>query len=327
MNLGSISGACGDNAEAAACLRRAIELNPKTPPAVYVELGQAMAVLGERDAAIQALDWAVKHEPTPRSLVLLGELLQQVGRQQEGAATAASCGRIGSRFCRGARRARCGDAARGPARRGRGVLSQGDLARAGIAQAYNNLGQVLNLRQKWPEAIVVLNCAVELQPDLASAYHLLGDAFRGLDRPEGAITCYRRALDLDPNLQPAWDALGQLLLQRRDHAGATDALRRSASVQPTAANFISLGRSLGSFDQYDGALDAFRQAVRLAPESGDAHRWLAPRSGGAACSTTPSARFAARSASTRPTTSLTVTCCTRCCSTAGSRRSRSSPSM
>jgi predicted O-linked N-acetylglucosamine transferase (SPINDLY family) len=274
VNLGSISGACGDNAEAAACLRRAIDLNPKTPPAVYVELGQALSALGETDAAIKAFDWAVKQEPTPRSLVLLGELLQRAGRQQEALQRLREAIQMAPDLAEA-------HGALGVAMQREGRLEEAEACyRKAIAldpelaQAYNNLGQVLNLRQKWPEAIVVLNRAVELQPELAPAYNLLGDAFRGLDRPEGAITCYRRALDLDPNLQPAWDALGQLLLQRRDLSGAADALRHSTSLQPTAAGFISLGRSLGGFDHYDGALDAFREAVRLAPESAEAHRWL-----------------------------------------------------
>lgn len=274
INLAGLSSACGDNAEAAACLRQAIALNPQAPPVVYFELGQALAALGETNEAVAALEWAVQREPSPRWLVALAEALQRAGRQQE------SLKRLEQAIALQPELAEA-HGALGLAMQREGRLDEAEACyrraielQPELAEAYTNLGQVFNLRRKWTDAIVVLNRAVELRPDLAQAYHHLGDSFRALERFDGAIASYRRALELNPHLQPAWDSLGRVLLERRELPAAANALRRSTSLHPSAAGFIELGRSLGGLDQYDDALDAFRQAVTLSPTSSEAHRWL-----------------------------------------------------
>jgi protein O-GlcNAc transferase len=83
INYASLSAACGLPDEAVKGFQKAIELNRNSPPIVYAQLGQALASLNRNTEAVYALEWAMNLQPAAEWLVMLSEVLQRLGRQQE----------------------------------------------------------------------------------------------------------------------------------------------------------------------------------------------------------------------------------------------------
>jgi tetratricopeptide (TPR) repeat protein len=96
------------------------------------------------------------------------------------------------------------------------------------AEAEFNLGRLLTVRGRLPEAEVHLQRALEARPNLVAAWFQLGEVRAGLGRPSEAATCYRRALELDPRMTGAYVSLGKLLLARGDRPEALRWLRHGA---------------------------------------------------------------------------------------------------
>jgi protein O-GlcNAc transferase len=269
VNYASLSAACGLPEEAVAGFQKAIELNRNSPAIVYAELGQALASLDRNADAVYALEWAVKREPSAQWLVMLSEVLQRLGRQQEALDRLEHA--IGLKPDLAEARGALGLAME---REGRLVEAErcyrdAITLKSDLFQAYNNLGHVLNRQGRWAEAAGELARAIKLRPDFAIAHFHLGAALLGLDRLDEAARSFRRAVELDPNLSPAWEGLGNLLMQRRQLGDAAAALRRGLELWATAGACVSLGRALGGLDQFDEALAVLRRAAELAPRAAE----------------------------------------------------------
>jgi tetratricopeptide (TPR) repeat protein len=83
-----------------------------------------------------------------------------------------------------------------------------------IAQAHNNLGFALLLKDRPDEAEESLRRAIALDPNLADAHCNLGDACKTLQRYAEAESSYRKALAINPGYEKANKALGNLLAER-----------------------------------------------------------------------------------------------------------------
>jgi tetratricopeptide (TPR) repeat protein len=64
-------------------------------------------------------------------------------------------------------------------------------------ECYSNLGSVFMLQEKYPEAITAFSRFIAARPDAVGAYFYLGIAFDKLDEVEKAISHYQRFLALD----------------------------------------------------------------------------------------------------------------------------------
>jgi tetratricopeptide (TPR) repeat protein len=74
--------------------------------------------------------------------------------------------------------------------------------------------------------------AVEEHPERASAHHNLALAYSRSGRVKLAEESYRRALGLDPTLVEAWVNLGGLLLAKWDFEGCLEATREAVRLRP-----------------------------------------------------------------------------------------------
>lgn len=70
--------------------------------------------------------------------------------------------------------------------------------------------------EQYDEAIVLLQRAVNQNPNDADAWNLLGFATRKLDRKQEAYGYYQKALAIDANHKGAHEYLGELYLQMDD---------------------------------------------------------------------------------------------------------------
>ncbi|HUJ01220.1 MAG TPA: tetratricopeptide repeat protein [Usitatibacter sp.] len=146
----------------------------------------------------------------PEALVLLGDLAQRRGADEEALA----------------------------------LLQRAVAIAPSVAKFQHQLGVVLHKCGRVDEAIAHLRRAVALRPDLADACYSLGNAFAASGRAEEAISSYRRALAAQPSFAAAHTNLGIVL----QHLGRMDdalvAFRAALESADTPAHRANFARAL-----------------------------------------------------------------------------------
>ncbi len=174
------------------------------------------------------------------------------------------------------------------------------LVTPGSATELFDLGEGSRRRGDYGEAEAYFRMAAEREPGYAPARAGLGDLLRFRGLPEESEAAYREALRLDPSLVRALNNLADLLVSRgaeaaveaesladravtlaeaewgrlqRDHAAAgipavqADLQRRMlGAMQEHLSALGTLGQARMARGDAAGALDAWRTALRLAPE-------------------------------------------------------------
>lgn len=83
------------------------------------------------------------------------------------------------------------------------------------------MGRLYLAKQEWKHALVELNEALRLNPDLVQAHYHVGAAQYGLGNLKAAMQAYETALDLQPYFPDARYHLGLLMkLAHRDREAA-----------------------------------------------------------------------------------------------------------
>jgi len=130
-----------------------------------------------------------------------------------------------------------------------------------LCEAYHELGSLLAREEKWEEAIVAYQRVIELSPDLAEAYYLLGEAQAQCGEMEQAIASYRWA--------------GEQLAQQGKLEEAIAAFQQVALQQPTAPEYLNLGRLFLQQHRLEESLNCYQKALEIQPEQADAYSNLA----------------------------------------------------
>ena len=157
------------------------------------------------------------------------------------------------------------------------------------AVAYNNLGNQLQALGQYEEAVKVHREAVRLAPSnhqyhgnlrrsLSTFAREQGNPPELLDEirklsisrpdPRARIFEYRRRLKLNPRDHRTRTFLAQRLMEARRYEDAITEFRRVlASVATNAQARLGLGRALANVEKLGEAIDHFRRAAELRPES------------------------------------------------------------
>ncbi len=195
--IGICAIALGDGATAERCWRQAIALNPQTMEARN-NLTRYYSESGRNREAEDCLREVIALTPSdPLPRLRLAHLL---GARQ--AAEAASCYR------------------------------QALALDAGLAEAWANLGLLLEKEKNWTEAEAHHRRALELAPDSSEIHGNLGNLLARLRRSHEAEREYRRALALKPDSAPAHSNLGVLHADLGQDAEAEQSLRQAVQLNP-----------------------------------------------------------------------------------------------
>jgi lipoprotein NlpI len=144
------------------------------------------------------------------------------------------------------------------------------------AEARNNLGGALLMRNAVDEAIDQLEEALRLDPGHAEAHSNLGVALARRGQAAQAIEHYEEAIRLDPHQTQAYSNLGNALLAQGQVSEAIAQFERALAVDATdvqartnlAGAFVKAGR-------IDEAIAAYEQVLRMRPDFEPARRNLA----------------------------------------------------
>lgn len=106
--------------------------------------------------------------------------------------------------------------------------------------------------------------AIRLMPDFAEAYANLGMVLEDQDRPEEAESCYRRSLALDPDLGQTHLNLGGLLLKQKRFDEAEAGFRLAIELMPgSPAAWSNLGVLQACRKQEEQAEQSYRLAMAM----------------------------------------------------------------
>jgi tetratricopeptide (TPR) repeat protein len=136
-----------------------------------------------------------------------------------------------------------------------------------------NLGNILYLVNRVPEAMELFKQAMRIKPALA--HYGLGNALIGRSRPSEAIDQYKQALRIDPDYAEAHNNLGSALFLTGRTSEALEEYKQVVRIIPNSPYaHNNLGVALGKMGRTSEAIVQYRQALRINPSSADAHNNL-----------------------------------------------------
>lgn len=128
-------------------------------------------------------------------------------------------------------------------------------------QAINNLGCVLVKQGQGQAAIDLYRQAIADYPHVANFYNNLGQAWSIQKSVEQSIAAYRRAIELDPDLVIAHHNLGKALQQQGQHLAAIAHFQQVIQREPGHEAYSDWAASLLALGKIEPALDCLRQAI------------------------------------------------------------------
>ena len=220
-------------------MQRVVALTPADAAAQH-NLGEVQLALGQFEAAGVAYHQAVQINP--------GNLASQLGL----AATLAQRGR--SEEAEHAYRQ---------------VLER----QSGHPGAQLGLGNALRAQGNLAGARDAYRAAGLTDPSMLSAYNNLGGVLQEMADFEAAETAYLHVVERQAGHGNAWYNLGLCRRKTGRAAEAVDALRRAVGLSPTDPRVLmNYAAALQDHEQFDEALQAYRNAIELVPASEP--RWV-----------------------------------------------------
>ena len=301
-NLGSALNKSGQLAEAVKVFEKAVALEPKSPVA-HMNLGVALRAKGDTSGALRELRFVAQREPDDASVrFTLGQILQQSGNTAGAIDAFENVVRLDPEFREAyyalgsalkkqavslpKPRPPAAGAATDLYKQGEQAAAQGNLDEAerllngalkqdeSHAYAQNLLGFVLGQRGDLMSALVHLEKAVALRPDVADMHYNLGVALWYSGTKDRAISELRESVKLDPSSGPSASFLGVALREAGQLDEARRFVQRAIALQPSfAAAYVDLGLVYLDKGEIDRALGQFETGLNFPSGAGPAPDW------------------------------------------------------
>lgn len=145
-----------------------------------------------------------------------------------------------------------------------------------FALAYVGLADILVFDYPSQELHVVLDKALELDPNLAEAYATKGFMLLVHDwNWREAENYYRKAIELNPGYATTYHWYAMLLTIEGRHEEAKGAMQRALEINPVSYNFLAdMGQIYFFSRQYDLAREYCERALAIYPDFSPAHLYL-----------------------------------------------------
>jgi Tfp pilus assembly protein PilF len=147
--------------------------------------------------------------------------------------------------------------------------------------------------EEWGKALSECELAIQLNPDFAVAYSYRGEIYEEMEQFENAIINYQKAIELSLNSKDTWESMFRVesvleeefkesntqkqlekALEYAENGETEKALEKCESVKTTLPSIASVHVYFGSIfdalDMLEPAINSYRKAIQLNPESKDA---------------------------------------------------------
>jgi len=127
------------------------------------------------------------------------------------------------------------------------------------------LGEILLREGDAGGAVGLLEEAHRLDPRGLATVYVLADAYSQAGRPQDAAELYRRMRRVRPEDADLAFNLGVSELQLRHYPAAAEAFEAALALRQDGAYWVNLGVAREGMGDLNGAAEAYRQGIRLAP--------------------------------------------------------------
>ncbi|MGB8841525.1 MAG: tetratricopeptide repeat protein [Aliidongia sp.] len=239
--LGVLRLTQGKPSEAVRLIRQALAIDGRTPDP-HVNLGNALAALGQLDQAVMSYRAALRLDPNlPQAHYNIGKALKSQGKLDEAVAAYRHALRLAP----------------------------------GYVEALYNLGNALKEGGRLDEALACYDRVLPLKPALAEAWLNRGNTLRLLHRIDEAAASYRQVLAIDPGSLEALNNLGNVLVALKQYEPALALLQRAAALAPHSVETqINLSSCLLASGHLAEAAQHCHAALTIHPDAVDAHYTL-----------------------------------------------------
>ena len=208
--------------------------DPRNVRALYI-LGCALTMQGRAAEAIAPLEAAARGRDDPEIDTMLAIALRQVGRHEDAVSR----------------------------------LKLATERRPPYAAAFNELGYLLVLMDRYDEAADVLNRGLQIAPMMPQLATQLGYAHLSRRDCANAKVAFARALDISPHSDDALFGMAKAHQELGENEPAAAYFRRYLTNRPNDSGaWLNLGHCLLELGQPDVGYECFRRAAR-----GDAKRY------------------------------------------------------
>ncbi len=134
--------------------------------------------------------------------------------------------------------------------------------------AYNHIGSIYALRNEHEEAINAYRRGLKVDPNHPILNYNIAKSFEELNQNENAAAAYRAVLRSKPGWQEAIQHYTKLLLRTQHRKTAERLISQTVGLNPRNPELhILLGNCLAAQSDYAAALESYRKALEIKPES------------------------------------------------------------
>ncbi|WP_319419137.1 tetratricopeptide repeat protein [Pleurocapsa sp. FMAR1] len=131
---------------------------------------------------------------------------------------------------------------------------------------YFNLGVIFLKQQQYEAAVNKFEQAIRIKPDYDWSYNNLGEAFLKLGRPKDAVQSFIQAVTINQNNPQFYYNLGEALVQKNAVDQALVCFRQALELDPKDHQLqFQLGKSLKNQGLTKEAVECFCRAIKLNP--------------------------------------------------------------
>ena len=125
-------------------------------------------------------------------------------------------------------------------------------------------GKCLSDMQRYEEAIVCYNKAIELNPNYEYTWCFKGNCLFDMQRYEEAVVCYDKFIELNPNYKYTWGFKGNCLFDMQRYEEAVVCYDKFIELNPNDKySWFRKGKCLFELERYEEAIEYFDKAAKL----------------------------------------------------------------
>lgn len=135
------------------------------------------------------------------------------------------------------------------------------------AETYNCIGNLLDMQERYQEALLYFDKALNFNKRFAAAYFNKGTTLKKMQLLDDAIEAYQRALQIDPQFVMGWLNLAIAFAMNKQEDKADECFRKTVELDPCNTDALFLwGNQLLAQCELEHALDCYQRVLALEPE-------------------------------------------------------------